>query len=250
MITSPCPNSGSGAPVGLMFHPRLSPPLDNCIKMWDNEQKQLFCSANWTFDPGAWVNMEPKVDRRIQRTRQLLQRAIIELVVAKGYEAISIQDITERANVARTTFYLHYANKDELLFNSVRDMIDELLERMQPGAAGNGAGFRHIAKNADFYRVILGKQGSPAFAAKLHDYLATVVRERVLTWASSLDKSLCVPIDFVTHYLVGAYVGTAMWWLENDMPCSAAEMERMLDQFAGAGLMGALATDVHEATGT
>ena len=194
--------------------------------------------------------MEQKVDRRIQRTRQLLQQAIIELIVEKGYEAISIQDITERANVARTTFYLHYTNKDELLFNSVRDMIDELLDRLQIGAVGNGAGFKHIAENADFYRVILGKRGSPAFAAKLNDYLANVVRERVLMWEGGPGKPLRVPIGFVTHYLVGAYVGTAMWWLENDMPCSAEEMEWMLDQIAGAGLAWAMGTDEIGSTGS
>jgi len=190
--------------------------------------------------------MEQKVDRRIQRTRQLLQQALIELVVERGYEAISIQDVTERANVARTTFYLHYENKDELLLSSVRDMIEELLDRLQPGEAGKGAGFRHIAENAAFYRAILGKRGSPAFAAKLHDFLAGVVCERVKVWAGGLERPFRVPAGFVTHYLVGAYMGTAMWWLENGMPCPAEDMERMLDQFASGGVDWALATDTSE----
>ena len=53
-------------------------------------------------------------DRRVQRTRELLQKALVELLTERRYEAISIGDITERANVGRTTFYLHYTSKDDL----------------------------------------------------------------------------------------------------------------------------------------
>ena len=55
-----------------------------------------------------------KTDRRVQRTRELLQKALIELIRERGYEAITIQNIVDRANIGRTTFYLHYNSKDEL----------------------------------------------------------------------------------------------------------------------------------------
>lgn len=56
----------------------------------------------------------PKPDRRVQRTRELLQQALIALIRERGYDAVTIQDIAERANVGRTTFYLHYTSKDDL----------------------------------------------------------------------------------------------------------------------------------------
>src|ERR1051326_8767622 len=69
----------------------------------------------------------PKEDRRIQRTRQLLRDSLMALIVERGFSDLSIQDITDRANVSRTTFYLHYRDKDELLFNSIQEMYQELI---------------------------------------------------------------------------------------------------------------------------
>ena len=66
---------------------------------------------------------EPPLDRRIQRTRQLLREALFALIVERGYEAITVQDITERANLGRTTLYLHYRDKEELLKASIKALI-------------------------------------------------------------------------------------------------------------------------------
>ncbi len=54
-----------------------------------------------------------KIDRRVQRTRELLQKALIELIGERKYDALTIEDIAHRANVGRTTFYLHYRSKDD-----------------------------------------------------------------------------------------------------------------------------------------
>ena len=64
-------------------------------------------------------------DRRVQKTRKLLQDALIELVAEKGYEAVSIQELLDRANVGRSTFYAHFQGKDQLL-HSILDRLDEL----------------------------------------------------------------------------------------------------------------------------
>lgn len=58
-----------------------------------------------------------KTDRRVQRTRELLQKSLIDLIGERGYDAITIQDIVDRANVARTTFYVHYGSKDDLFLS-------------------------------------------------------------------------------------------------------------------------------------
>jgi AcrR family transcriptional regulator len=188
-------------------------------------------------------NSDRKLDRRIQRTQELLQQAMIELVTEKGYEAISIQEITDRANMARTTFYLHYADKDELLFSSVRDMVEELLSGMQPGSEGMPTSFEHIAHHAAFYRAILGEEGSPAFVSRLSDFVADVVRERMLSQMTAPGETPRLPLDFMTHYLVGAYVGVATWWLNNHMPYSAQEMAQLVNDLADKGLKWALGAD-------
>jgi len=66
-----------------------------------------------------------KTDRRVERTRELLQKALIELTRERGYEAITIQDIADRANAGRTSFYLHYRSKDDLFMSCHESIVSE-----------------------------------------------------------------------------------------------------------------------------
>ena len=54
-------------------------------------------------------------DRRVRKTRQLLREALMELTLERGYDHVTIQDILDRADVGRSTFYAHYHDKDDLL---------------------------------------------------------------------------------------------------------------------------------------
>lgn len=71
-------------------------------------------------------------DRRIQRTRQLLQKGFVEVIREKGFAAMSIQDIAERANVSRGTFYIHYTDKYMLLDQIVRGNFGQMLTDAVP----------------------------------------------------------------------------------------------------------------------
>ncbi|HZY42942.1 MAG TPA: helix-turn-helix domain-containing protein, partial [Anaerolineae bacterium] len=79
---------------------------------------------------------EPKkLDPRVIRTRQMLRDALVSLIAEKGFDAITVQDIADRATLNRATFYLHYQDKHELLINSLRDAIDELMADIGPTEA-------------------------------------------------------------------------------------------------------------------
>src|SRR5262249_39919028 len=108
-----------------------------------------------------------KIDRRIQRTHELLRNALMQLIEERGYETITIQDITDRANVSRTTFYLHFRDKDDLLFTTMEELYDNLVEQIHIPRLGEGASsdlkvtvdstdFQHVAEYANFYRVMIG----------------------------------------------------------------------------------------------
>src|SRR5215217_6191503 len=58
-----------------------------------------------------------KIDRRVERTRERLQKALMDLIAERGYDSITIQDIVDRADLGRTTFYLHYNSKDDLFMS-------------------------------------------------------------------------------------------------------------------------------------
>jgi len=184
------------------------------------------------------------MDRRVKRTRRLLRDALLELIVEKGYDAVTVQDITDKADLARATFYLHFKDKEELLFTSMSEIYANLLENLEPvegdayAEAGvsmaNPADFEHVAQYAPFYKVMLGEHGSMAFIVQMRAFLAEVMQQRILIPLYGDNPPF--PLDFMAHYLAGAQIGMIAWWLENDMPHSAEEMAQMGHDFAISGL--------------
>src|SRR5829696_4606696 len=73
----------------------------------------------------------PKLDRRIQRTQRALMDALLTLSLEKGYDAVTIRDIAERAEIAYSTFFRHYASKDDLLATEINSVIDDLQTLIQ-----------------------------------------------------------------------------------------------------------------------
>lgn len=65
-------------------------------------------------------------DRRVQRTRKVLQEAMVQLIREKGYDAITVQDILDRADVGRATFYAHYQSKEDLFMAHHDTLISSL----------------------------------------------------------------------------------------------------------------------------
>jgi AcrR family transcriptional regulator len=79
-----------------------------------------------------------KEDRRVQRTQRLLREALVALIREKGFEALSVQEIIDRANVGRATFYAHFDNKEDLLASGFDELRASLKER-QKDALAHGA---------------------------------------------------------------------------------------------------------------
>lgn len=175
-------------------------------------------------------NQRASEDLRVKRTHKLILDALIELTIQKGFASVTVRDITRRAGINRATFYRHYQDKFDLLdqyAKGVYDLLDTPSET-EPPEAGDGESLapglvrmlEHIRANATFYRVMLGKNGDPAFAEKIRQY----VRKRIgLSLPENFfgDKRL---LDLYLNYSASASVGTVLWWLEQDMPYSPQEM--------------------------
>jgi AcrR family transcriptional regulator len=171
---------------------------------------------------------EKKLDRRVVRTRRALRDALMQLILEKDYHAILVQDITDRADLARATFYLHYKDKDELLYSSQEEIFDELVERMKPFAPTDEIErerhvemgtivFRHVQAHADFYRVMLGERGVSAFIVRVRHYIAARWLEMVIPLLPPGHVTV-YPLDAIAHQQAGAMLAVIGWWLENDMP--------------------------------
>lgn len=187
-----------------------------------------------------------KVDRRIQRTRNLLRDALMHLIIEKGYDEITIQHITDEANVARTTFYLHFKDKDDLLFQTMRDMYEDLYAQSSFAEMSthppqlveeecDATDFEHVADLAEFYKVMLGERGSAAFLMRVREFLAKGVMEDTFSKATN-DEQANLPVEFVAYAVAGARIATIKWWLDHDMPYSPQRMAYMMDQLFVHGI--------------
>ena len=196
-------------------------------------------------------NTESKIDPRVRRTRQLLRQALMELIPEKGYNAITVKDITERATLNRATFYLHYRDKDDLLYKGMREVLDELTASNPPLVAESGVlsvdethitiehELKHVAKNLSFYRAMLGEKGVWGFAHKLQMYFYELTEQRLISVLGELPTGP-VPTEIVLAYIATAYVGIIQWWVEHDMPYSTGEMADKLVQLYSLGIYRAL----------
>ncbi len=175
-------------------------------------------------------------DLRVQRTRNLIVEALIELTIQKGFAAVTVQDIVKRAGINRATFYRHYQDKFDLL-DQYAQAVYQLPDN--PPDSGSPAGdeaavdkmvpglvrvFEHVRRHTKFFQVMLGKKGDPAFAAKIQQYIHKRIR-RSLPEASLSDENSA---DLYLNYISSGAVGVLSWWLEHEMPYSPEQMVAIL----------------------
>ncbi len=207
--------------------------------------------------------LDKKVDRRIARTRKLLREALLALINDKRYEAITVENITDHANLGRATFYLHYHDKTELLLETIDTIAADLIEEAtnagfipglspvpaEPVSARNQElaitlVFRYAARNADLWRTILRGDGMTVASVRIREIIGTVAgnyfKEHWL--ANTHGEKLNLPEGVVANYFAVALMGFMTWWLENGMqypPEQMAEIFRKLffqGAFKAAGL--------------
>jgi AcrR family transcriptional regulator len=169
-----------------------------------------------------------KTDRRVQRTRELLQRALIDLIGERGYDAITVQDIVDRANLGRTTFYLHYTSKDDLFVACHQAVISQFQfgplyrhplsreELLAPEAPpGMTAAYRHLSEAwVRLHPIFQGKDG-PLILRRMREWGAQEIEGNLRAAFDRFDVAQStIPLDVLANYLAGAQVALVQWWLE------------------------------------
>jgi AcrR family transcriptional regulator len=190
--------------------------------------------------------MAKKQDRRVQRTQQSVRRALFELIQEKGFEALSVQDIIDRANVGRATFYTHFQSKDDLLFSGFEDLRASLKER-QRLALGQGRGvdervlafshemFAHANEHRALFRAMVGKRSGAAVQRMIYNLLLDLVRDDVKSLAS-YEETTSLPTEALVQFVAGSFFGLLMWWLNGKMQLSVEEVNRLFRRLALAAL--------------
>lgn len=196
--------------------------------------------------PREGMSSGRRIDPRIERTREAIGEALIALIEDKGFEAISVQNITERARVNRATFYLHYRSKEDLLIRTGEAVFERLAAEAGPIDPDNldfqkppqqlVILFQYIARRQSFFRAVLGKSGAGVFSARMREYLSLYTQQRI----ASLHRLYpdAVPIlddEFIGEYMAGAVLGVIIWWLKNN---TAHSPEYMADRLSWLSVVG------------
>lgn len=184
-------------------------------------------------------------DRRVKRTQKLLGEALIELMLQKGYDAVTIRDITERADIAYATFFRHYKSKDDLLLQRVDGTLRELetLTAQIPGRYYLNEGvliFEHMRQNSEFYRRLFE---SVSFGRRLRQRIADDILVQSFKHVASTDAP-SIPIEIVAHHIAASLLALMEWWLNNRQPYSPQRMGEIYEQLIIRASYGAMHIEV------
>jgi len=167
-------------------------------------------------------NSARPADRRIQRTRAALRSALLELLPERDWEALTVQDVCERANIGRSTFYLHFRNKEELLAGS----LDDLRQALQGGgtvaeAGRHPAGLRflpglleHIQQQRRLCRAVFGRRSGHVVQQQFRDMLIRLVRDDLVAEAAGPRADADWQQEAAVRFLAGALVEYLAWWVD------------------------------------
>lgn len=186
------------------------------------------------------------IDRRVARTRAMLQKAHISLILEKGYEAITVEEICEAANVGRSTFYAHYTSKDDLRRSGLENLRRLLVDRQKDALARGEtrdrsmgfslAMFEHARDHVDLYRALVGGRGGVIALGTIRQILSDLVRNELAATVGKKSADV-IPREFAVQYVVGAFMAVMTWWLDGGAKLPPQRMDAMFRRLATEGMV-------------
>jgi AcrR family transcriptional regulator len=194
--------------------------------------------------PGGSPRRAPRAeDRRVVRTRQLLRQAIMALTVERGYEGVTVQDVLDRANLGRSTFYAHFRNKDDLLLSGFEEFLT-LLESLGSTEMGLAAFslhmFRHVAAVRPLLAALFGHRGSPVLRERIQATLERALRRRIELLAAPERALASATIDMVAHFYTSALVAQITFMLDRGRAHTPEQMDAFFQSLVMPGVLGTL----------
>jgi len=160
-------------------------------------------------------------DRRSKRTRHMIQSALVQLMMEKRYDEITVQDIIERANVGRSTFYSHYLDKDDLLQHEIEQVVAALAYHMdeRPASQTLVPSLELLRHFRDSQALILalrrGRVMEPVLKT-MEGQLCLLIEGRLAARISQ-SKSTLMPLSLVAQYVAATLLMLSQWWLDRDL---------------------------------
>ena len=177
---------------------------------------------------------QPPDDRRVQKTQALLHEAIGTLIREKVYDAISIKEILDRANVGRSTFYTHFRDKDDLLVSSMHDMLRAVRASAPPPSANweerliwfSRPIFEHVNQHRRASDARMGARGR----AVVHEHLRRVLVELITDEIERQPRrrrgpTSELPLALLVQHVASTFVLVLDWWVQTRSRLAAKEVD-------------------------
>jgi AcrR family transcriptional regulator len=181
--------------------------------------------------------MEDKTDSRVRQTRLALLGALPSLMLERGYDRITIQNVLERAQVGRATFYAHFESKDDLLTCSVANLRAWLVaawEAMPDQRLGfTRPLFEHLSSHGAIYEKSIARASEVSVERHIRAMLATLVHDDL---ARRPGRANAAALELAVRYVVGALWATIVWWMEGGMRLPPAEVNALFQRLTFPGL--------------
>jgi AcrR family transcriptional regulator len=171
-----------------------------------------------------------RVQRRVARTKAAIEDAFVQLVLERGYDQVTVEDITDRADLARATFYTHYPNKEAVQFSVFNRLTEDLVQRLATGPRNVvhrdtiQAAYRQAAEMPDLYRACLSDARTrQAHLSTLSRYAEQNFRDRL----TARDKQPRIPVPVMARAFAGAHVAILEAWLAGELDGDVEELAHM-----------------------
>jgi AcrR family transcriptional regulator len=184
-----------------------------------------------------------KEDRRSKRTRQMLGNALVELMLEKRFEEITVQDILDKANVGRSTFYAHYPDKESLLLSELERVIHDLeaytieTDHASHGLLPSLALFRHVKEQRRLMQAFVWGRGAELLTYDFQGRVSSMIEQRL---RSTIDGSgePSVPLAVAARFVATTLLMLLRWWFDEGMKQTPEQMDAMFQKLVMPGLHG------------
>lgn len=198
--------------------------------------------------PGPQGRTPPRNDRRSKRTRRMLGEALVALMLEKRYDTITVQEIIDRANVGRSTFYAHFLDKEDLLQIEVAQVVVNLDRHMDVDDGSNRvipslALFRHFRESHALIQALVRGRAMETVLRTMQTHLSLHVEARLARLLPP-GQAPALPLPVVGQYVAGVLLTLFQWWLERGMPESPEQLDEYFLRLVRPGVWEAVGVAV------
>ncbi len=194
-----------------------------------------------TYISKGWYNVTQSLrELKVAKTKELIKETLLDLIEEKGFESISVRDITLKAGLNRGTFYLHYRDKFDLLEKSQNEVLEGLQDRLKfvrPKELNEFYSidmvyppilnvFHYLKENQRFVKILISTKGDPAFPKKMKEYIKETIYEKLVDIIEN-EHIIDIPHEYATAFISSAFFGLMEQWLEKEKPITPEEMAIM-----------------------